>query len=152
MEKNEYLNEEQFKKNNKKVKVAGLIVLSIGIIMLIIGLFVIKVPEMGEDGWFELSSKSRKFKMFGIGLTIIGCMIRFVVGNQRSIMAYKVQEGMPIAKEGIEKMSPSMGTAAKEISKGIKEGMSEDNAIYCKYCGAQLDADSSFCKKCGKQL
>ena len=66
-------------------------------------------------------------------------------------MAYQVQQGMPIAQEGIEKMSPSMGNAAKEITQGIKEGLSENETVYCKHCGAQIDADSSFCKKCGKQ-
>lgn len=152
MRENEYLNEEQFKTNNKKVKTAGLIVLSIGIIMLIIGFFVIKVPKMGEYGWFELSSRSSFFKRVGFFLTVVGCMIRFVVGNHRQIMAYQVQQGMPIAQEGIEKMSPSMGNAAKEIAKGIKEGMSGDETVYCKHCGAQIDADSNFCNKCGKQL
>mgnify|MGYP003311132935 CR=1 FL=1 len=152
MKKNEYLNEEQFKKNNKKVKTAGLIVLSIGIIMLIIGFFIVKVPEMGEDNWFELSSRSALFKVGGFSLTIVGCMIRFVVANQRQIMAYQVQQGMPIAQEGMEKMSPTMENAAKEIAKGIKEGLSDDEKVYCKHCGAQIDADSNFCNKCGKQL
>ena len=87
----------------------------------------------------------------GIFITIVGCMIRFVVGNQRNIMAYQAQQVMPIAQEGIEKMSPSMGIAAKEIAKGIKEEISVDDTIYCKHCGAQIDADSNFCNKCGKQ-
>lgn len=33
---------------------------------------------------------------------------------------------MPVAKEGLEKMAPSMGTAAKEITKGIKEGLEDE--------------------------
>lgn len=88
----------------------------------------------------------------GIFITIVGCMIRFAVGNQRNIMAYQTQQVMPIAQEKIEKMAPSMGTAAKEIAKGIKEGLSDDNATYCKHCGSLIDADSNFCNKCGKQL
>lgn len=152
MKNNKYLNEEQFKKSNKKVKTAGLIVMLIGIIMLIIGFFVIQVPEMGHKDWFELETKSNFFRFVGFFVTIVGCIVRFVVGNQRQIMAYQVQQGMPIAQEGLEKMSPSMGTAAKEIAKGIKEGMEDNNFIYCKHCGAQIDADSNFCNKCGKQL
>lgn len=151
MKKNEYLNEEQFKKNNKKVKIAGVIVIAIGIIMLIIGFFVIKVPEMGEEGWFKARKTSSFLKSIGFFVTVVGCIIRFFVANSRQIMAYQVQQGMPIAQEGIEKMSPSMGNAAKEITKGIKEGLSENETVYCKHCGAQIDADSSFCKKCGKQ-
>ncbi len=45
-----------------------------------------------------------------------------------------------------------MGTAAKEIAKGVKEGLADDNAVFCKHCGEKIDADSTFCKKCGKQL
>ena len=33
---------------------------------------------------------------------------------------------MPIVKESMEKMAPSAGVSAKEIAKGIKEGISEE--------------------------
>ncbi len=33
---------------------------------------------------------------------------------------------MPIAKEVIEKIAPSVGVAAKEIAKGIKEGLKDE--------------------------
>ena len=42
--------------------------------------------------------------------------------------------------------------AVKTIVHSVKEGLSDDEVIYCKYCGAQIDSDSIFCKKCGKQL
>ena len=54
-----------------------------------------------------------------------------MVAKQRSILAYQTQQVMPVAQEGIEKMAPSVGSAAgtiaKEVSRGIKEGMKEDN-------------------------
>ena len=78
-------------------------------------------------------------------------MIRFGVANQRKIMAYQTQQAIPIAKEGIEKMAPTLGTAAKEIAKGVKEGMANDETMFCKHCGAIIDADSKFCNKCGKE-
>lgn len=121
-----YLNEEQYKKNNQKVKTAGLVLMVIGIIMLIVALFVIKVPDMGEEGWFETKTTSTRLKMFGLFLTIIGCVIRFFIGNQRQINAYMAQQQIPIVQEGMEKMAPSMGKAAKEITKGIKEGLKDD--------------------------
>ena len=193
MRKKEYLNEEEFQKNNKKVKTAGTIVILMGLCLVIAGIFVLvsaskmetNIPKnLGLDisgmfnidsqesalSWFEDSAQSmqdnsearsaqmgrKSLGMFillpGIFITIVGCMIRFIVGNQRNIIAYQAQQVMPIAQEGIEKMAPSIGTAAKEISKGIKEGMSDDNTTYCKYCGAVIDADSNFCNKCGKQL
>lgn len=125
MEK-EYLNEEKFQKANNKVKWGGRIAIIIGLTMIIIGIFVIKVPEMGEKGWFE-SESTRMFLIFpGIFITMVGCMIRFIVANQRAILAYQAQQVRPVAQEGIEKMAPSAGVAAKEIAKRIKEGLEEE--------------------------
>lgn len=148
----EFLNEENYQKANSKVKWGGRIAMLIGISMILIGAFVVKVPDMGTDGWFEAES-TRNFLIFpGVFITLVGCMIRFVVANQRNITAYQTQQMRPIAQEGIEKMSPSMGVAAKEITKGIKDGFAEVNEVkYCKYCGKRIDEDSKFCKECGKE-
>lgn len=35
-------------------------------------------------------------------------------------------------------------------TRAIKDGFSK-NTIYCKHCGAVIDEDSKFCKKCGKE-
>ena len=40
----------------------------------------------------------------------------------------------------------------KNIAKGIKEGLTDSDNIYCKYCGASIDYDSKYCKTCGKKL
>lgn len=39
----------------------------------------------------------------------------------------------------------------ESAARAIKDGLSQ-KTIYCKYCGALIDEDSSFCKHCGKQL
>lgn len=122
----EYLNESNYQKANNKVKWGGRIAMLIGILMIFIGAFVVKVPDMGQDGWFEAES-TRNFLIFpGVFITIVGCMVRFIVANQRNIAAYHAQQMRPVAQEGIEKMAPSAGVAAKEIAKGIKEGLKED--------------------------
>ena len=36
-------------------------------------------------------------------------------------------------------------------ARAIKDGFMEKQ-IYCKHCGALIDEDSKFCKKCGKKL
>lgn len=41
------------------------------------------------------------------------------------------------------------GEAITKVSKSIKKGFK--NTKYCKYCGAEIDADSTFCKECGKK-
>ncbi len=40
--------------------------------------------------------------------------------------------------------------AITKTTRAIKAGLT-DEVIYCKHCGTEIDADSSFCKKCGKQ-
>ena len=55
----------------------------------------------------------------------IGSML-ILTSKRREVNAFIVQQSMPIAKEGIEKMAPSAGVAAKEIAKGIKEGLKDE--------------------------
>lgn len=69
----------------------------------------------------------------------IGAML-ILISKRRSIMAYTMQQTMPVAEEGIEKIAPTIGKAgasiakemapaykevAKEVAKGIKEGINE---------------------------
>ena len=40
--------------------------------------------------------------------------------------------------------------ATGNTARAIKDGFM-DKQIYCKHCGASIDEDSRFCKKCGKE-
>ncbi|MGN1378960.1 MAG: hypothetical protein ACI4XR_00970 [Bacilli bacterium] len=77
----------------------------------------------------------------GVFIIIASVMISssiYMMTKRREIAAFSAQQMMPIAQEGIEKIAPSIGKAgasiakemaptygqiAKEISKGIKEGL-----------------------------
>lgn len=39
----------------------------------------------------------------------------------------------------------------ESVARVIKDSLNQ-KTIYCKYCGALIDEDSSFCKHCGKKL
>lgn len=74
------------------------------------------------------------FLMFG-GFIIIAssmfCGVLYLsIIKRREIMAYTVQQVMPVAKEGIDKISPTIakatGNIAKEVTKGIKEGLKDE--------------------------
>lgn len=60
----------------------------------------------------------------GFGLMLI------ITAKRREIAAYSVQQVMPITKEGMEKMTPTisnaLGNIGKEIAKGVKEGLKEE--------------------------
>lgn len=59
-------------------------------------------------------------------LIITGSMYLNLIKG-REITAYLAQQQMPLAKEGIEKMSPTTGKVAEEVTKGIKRGLKEEN-------------------------
>ena len=82
--------------------------------------------------------------MIGTFICIATFMISlsiFFVAKRRQILAFSAQQVMPVAQEGIEKIAPTVGKAgasiakemapaygdiAKEISKGIKEGLKDE--------------------------
>ena len=97
-----------------------------------------KYSDFEKD--FELEEYT-PFYIVGGFILIVSIMISgsiYMMTKRREIAAFSAQQMMPIAQEGIEKMAPSVGKAgasiakemaptygqiAKEISKGIKEGL-----------------------------
>ena len=88
---------------------------------------------------------------------IIGLVLLFnpkirgkLMGLQVKATKYMVEE----SKEDIKDISTNMAEATKDgvkITTGaIKEGFSGET-VFCKHCGSQIDVDSNFCKKCGKE-
>lgn len=69
------------------------------------------------------------FIVIGAFVTFASFIVRFMffsITHRREIMAYSAQQMMPIAEEGVEKMAPTVGRVAKEVAKGIKDGLNED--------------------------
>lgn len=56
----------------------------------------------------------------------IASMMVLITLNRRKIMAFGMQQMMPLAQEGAEKMAPTAGKVAKEVAKGIKEGLKDE--------------------------
>lgn len=117
MNNKEHLNEERYQKTKKKINIIGIGLLCIGLLLAILG-FVTTFIMHNENNLF--------FLMFlGVPMTFIGFFL-IIVSHMREISAFTAQQQMPIAKEGIEKISPSVGVAAKEITKGVKEGLKDE--------------------------
>lgn len=78
-------------------------------------------------------STSKYIPLYIIGGFIIAasCMLAFAIymfGKRREIAAFAVQQIMPVAQEGIEKVAPAIGSAAQTIAKGIKQGIKDDDS------------------------
>ena len=56
---------------------------------------------------------------FGIGLALL------IFAKRRNMMAYGIQQVMPVAQEAVEKMTPTIAKSAGRVAKGVKEGMTE---------------------------
>lgn len=50
----------------------------------------------------------------------------FVIAKRREIEAFNTQQSMPVAKEAVEEITPTIGKAAKEISKSVKKGLKDE--------------------------
>lgn len=120
----EYLNEEKYQKANKKVNKVGTILLTVGLIM-IVSAIVIMILAFAVLDKPMLASIGIPLLVFGFAFLGSGGQAKFL-GHAREINAYVAQQQMPIAQEGIEKMASSAGVAAKEIAKGIKEGLKDE--------------------------
>lgn len=69
------------------------------------------------------------FIMLGVFVCFCSCIISFSIfmfAKRRHVLAFAVQQSMPIAKEGINEMAPTVGNVAKEIAKGVKEAQSDE--------------------------
>ena len=115
MDNKEYLNEEQYQKTAKKMARIGLPLLIFGAVA-----FISSIPLSNFS--IELAAMAG---FLGIACLGIGGSL-FSSSKQRAMSAFYAQSQMPIAQEAIEKMAPSAGVAAKEIAKGVKEGLKDE--------------------------
>lgn len=148
---NKYLNEEKYQENKNKVKKVSKILLILGIIILLLGIVFLAMGFLGFSNIFDIGQKSAEvgniddsqiskgmFESFGlislgmittsIGVSLLmGSGIAMFVAHSRDINAFNAQSSIPVAKEVVNEMAPSVGTVAKEVTKGIKEGLDDEN-------------------------
>lgn len=62
-----------------------------------------------------------------------------IIDENGDVMKEVSTKSAEINREGIEIM-------AQAVKKGFEKGK-----IFCKHCGHQIDQDSKFCNKCGKE-
>ena len=86
-----------------------------------------------ESGYYDTMVRMAKSKH--IPLTLLGGFVIIVslmlfgvatlLAKRREIVAFTTQQVMPIAKEGAETMASTASAFAKEVAKGVKEGLDE---------------------------
>ena len=73
-----------------------------------------------------------------------------MMSRQIKAAKYMMDESEQDLKELATKSANIAKDGVKITSGAVKDGFSSwDN--YCKHCGAMIDADSIYCKKCGRR-
>lgn len=146
MEKEEYLSEEKYQKNAQNLKKVGKILLIIGVVILVLGvvLTILGFSSFGRTavnslnvdmldsnaqaqaaggivGSIGIFALGGFVDLIGFGLTVAGGIL-LLVAHRREITAFTTQQVMPVAEEGIEKITPTIANAAESISKSITKG------------------------------
>ena len=91
--------------------------------------------------------------VIGVMMTALGIAIGFgpeIAKARAKTLRYIQEENKDdltaIANNSAEIMSDAVSKTANAIANGVEETM------FCKHCGARIDADSTFCSRCGKEL
>lgn len=69
------------------------------------------------------------YYMFGGFIIAASLMISvsiYTFAKRREILAFSAQQVMPVAKEGIEKMTPTVSKSVEEITRSVKKGLKDD--------------------------
>lgn len=104
------------------------------------------------------------FSIFFIGILVItGIMFIYIIlmifspKARGKMMSKQIKAGryaVDESKEDLKTISDTMANATKDgiktTANAIKEGFTQSK-IFCKHCGNEIDDDSKFCKKCGKE-
>lgn len=103
--------------------------------------------------------ESSKF-IIGIFLGTFGMMaagMGLTMGFSPEIAKFKAKSARYIQEKNKEDLTAIASNAAEIMSEAVKattstvmDGMRK--TMFCKHCGAKIDADSTFCSQCGKEL
>lgn len=94
------------------------------------------------------------FGMFGLFIGI-NCL---VIGFRPEISKMSTKSTRYIINDNKDDLTDITNTSADIVGgaitqtvRAVKRGVTNQESMFCKHCGAQIDADSRFCNKCGKE-
>ena len=119
-------------------KIGSIIVTIIGVALIVVGAIVLiknaiaDIPHMGEDGWFDASSK-QGFGIFGgIAMCMIGVFVTFAGTLPR-----------------LAKNAKTLNQNSAETIFDVIKDVTGSKDQYCDYCGSQLSKGKTKCDSCG---
>ncbi|HEY7091456.1 MAG TPA: zinc ribbon domain-containing protein [Tepidisphaeraceae bacterium] len=131
------------------LRLAGLLVLSLGLIFTIIG-FANFVMSMNS---FE---PPRLFWCGFVGLPLMfvgGVMTSY--GFMGAMARYQAAEVAPVGTDTINYVADGVKPAIRDVTQAVVQGIDsarKTGGKYCTQCGAANDSDARFCKACGREI
>ena len=89
---------------------------------------------------------------FGIFVGVLGLSVGFrpdIARMSAKTAKYIQQENKEDLKDIVNTSAEISSDAITTVTKAVKDGLND--TVYCKHCGSKIDADSKFCKSCGKE-
>ncbi len=122
---------------------------------------VIALIGMGLILYFTISSRGRNNVMKNMMKSNMEILKDMTAGDMGERLKDLSKTAIDVKKSILEENADALKEMAEieaEIEKGairtkaqaVKEGFGGGTTMFCKHCGASIDSDSKFCKKCGK--
>lgn len=73
------------------------------------------------------------------------------MGKQIKANKYMIDDNAEVMRETSTKMAQINSDGIEITAQAIKKGLTNEEKVFCKYCGQKIDIDSVFCNKCGKE-
>ena len=102
--------------------------------------------------WFELSKagkfvEAKDFYFENLFEDVIENFGNISANAQNNI----INQNEDILRNIATKQANINKDAIRTTASAIREGFGSTNTMFCKHCGSSIDADSKFCKSCGKE-
>ena len=123
----------------------------IGVVIGIIGIILLFLGVNNSDNTFMIGGFVVCFGMFiGIGGLVIGFRPEISKLSTKS-KKYIVNDNKDDLTDIANTSADIVDGAITQTARAVKKGLTQKESMFCKYCGAQIDSDSKFCNKCGKE-
>ena len=127
----------------------------IGFIGIVVGIIGLVLSFLGfgnfENNNFMIGGFLACFGIF-IGISCLA------IGFRPEILKLSTKSTKYIINDNKDDLTDITNTSADivdgaitQTTRAVKRGLTQEESMFCKYCGAQIDTDSKFCNKCGKE-
>ena len=131
------------------LRILGFILLAVGITLVVLAWTVLGKPFMDTiEPSFAALVPGSFMAVLSLPVIIGGFSPKIAKLNAKGAK-YIQQETKEDLKDIASTKADIHGEAITKSFKAVKKGLKDTK--YCKHCGAEIDADSTFCKECGKK-